>query len=144
MAAGTNTGSLRFWDRRTRKQIAQLDDAHADLVTAAHFHPQSSSMFVSSSDDGLIAVFDFAQGINEDDAFVVRIVLDTTVVQCMLRCHGCMANVVSEQARHSLCSALLATPTCTSNAGRHEHPNCTSCIWLLWQPRGALVVPLLD
>jgi hypothetical protein len=53
------------------KVLENLDDIHMDVVTALHFHPVRSSICVSASDDGLLAVFDFSHGINEDEAFVV-------------------------------------------------------------------------
>ena len=70
VAAGSE-GALHFWDRRTRQKLATLEDTHMDLVTVARFHPVHRHLLVTASDDGLMAVFDFSKGINEDDAFVV-------------------------------------------------------------------------
>lgn len=71
VAAGGN-GSLFLWDRRTSGQLACLDDTHMDIITVTRFHPANSNILFSGSDDGLIAAFDFTNGINEDDAWVVR------------------------------------------------------------------------
>lgn len=43
-----------------------------EVVTALRFNPAHQNAFVSASEDGLVAMFDFSGGINEDDAFRVR------------------------------------------------------------------------
>jgi WD repeat-containing protein 89 len=72
VAAGTN-GCLCFWDRRTQTVLKRLDETHMDSVTVLRFHPRQPGICFSASDDGLVAVFDFSRGINEDEAFVVRL-----------------------------------------------------------------------
>lgn len=72
VAAG-GPGELCFWDRRAPKApLATLDDVHMDAVACVRFHPDNPNICVSASDDGLIAVFDFAAGVNDDEAFAVR------------------------------------------------------------------------
>ena len=72
VAAGTND-TLCFWDRRTQRVLHKLDDTHMDIVTIVRFHPHRKHFCFTASDDGLVAVFDFANSINEDEAFVVRL-----------------------------------------------------------------------
>lgn len=48
-----------------------MSDTHMDMVTVATFHPLQPHLFFSGSDDGLIAAFDFSQGLSEDDGFMV-------------------------------------------------------------------------
>lgn len=43
-----------------------------DMVTVCRFHTHRPNIFFSGSDDGLVAAFDFSNGVNEDDAFLVR------------------------------------------------------------------------
>lgn len=43
-----------------------------EMVTVCGFHARRPEVFFSGSDDGLVAAFDFSNGINEEDAFLVR------------------------------------------------------------------------
>lgn len=71
IVAGGSNGKLWFWDRRQQKVLQTMSDTHMDMVTVAAFHPLQPHLFFSGSDDGLIAAFDFSQGLNEDDGFAV-------------------------------------------------------------------------
>lgn len=53
--------------------LQTMSDTHMDMVTVAAFHPLHPHLFFSGSDDGLMAAFDFSQGLNEDDGFVVML-----------------------------------------------------------------------
>lgn len=44
------------------------------------FHPTKQNKLLSASVDGLVAVFDLANGLNEDDGFIVSYVLRLHVV----------------------------------------------------------------
>jgi hypothetical protein len=68
VAAGAGD-RLLFWDRRTRKAAAAFADTHAQDVTQVRFHPTRPTTVVSASDDGLVAVFDTAGGLDEDEGF---------------------------------------------------------------------------
>ncbi|PNH12718.1 WD repeat domain-containing protein [Tetrabaena socialis] len=76
LAAGT-TGEVVFWDRRGGKQLAKLDDTHAEDVTQVRFH--SSGQVLSGSTDGLIAVHDVSKSFNDDDVFQAAININNSV-----------------------------------------------------------------
>lgn len=68
LAVGADS-EVMFWDRRTGKQLGTFQDAHAEEVTQVKFHPNHPNVFLSSSSDGLISVYNLSGGLNEDDAF---------------------------------------------------------------------------
>lgn len=68
VVAGSD-GVLLFWDRRKQQLCGCFEDTHAQDITQVHFHPIFKSKLLSASTDGLIAVFDVAAGLNEDDGF---------------------------------------------------------------------------
>ncbi|GFR41096.1 hypothetical protein Agub_g1740 [Astrephomene gubernaculifera] len=76
LAAGT-AGEVRFWDRRTRQQLATLDDTHAEDVTQVRFH--ESGRILSGSTDGLIAVHDVSKSFIDDDVFQAAINVNNSV-----------------------------------------------------------------
>lgn len=77
VAAG-GSGELLFWDRRTRRQAAKLDDTHMEEVTQVRFHP-STRCVASGSIDGLVAVHDTCKPLTNDEAFVAAINVGTSV-----------------------------------------------------------------
>ncbi|EFJ51916.1 hypothetical protein VOLCADRAFT_86900 [Volvox carteri f. nagariensis] len=85
LAAGI-TGEVLFWDRRTRKPLAKLDDTHAEDVTQVRFH--SSGRILSGSTDGLIAVHDVSKSFNDDDVFQAAININNSVEEFGLYGHG--------------------------------------------------------
>ncbi|GIL42775.1 hypothetical protein Vafri_159 [Volvox africanus] len=76
LAAGT-TGEVLFWDRRSGKQLAKLDDTHAEDVTQVRFH--GSGRIISGSTDGLITVHDVSKSFNDDDVFQAAINISNSV-----------------------------------------------------------------
>jgi len=80
LAAGAKDRVL-FWDRRTRKPAAIFTDTHAQDVTQVRFHPTVSSALLSGSEDGLIAVFDVASALDEDEGFKAGLNIDTAVAR---------------------------------------------------------------
>ncbi|KAL1827360.1 hypothetical protein ACET3Z_005772 [Daucus carota] len=66
LAAGCKSQIL-FWDWRTRKQVACLQESHMDDVTQVHFVPENQNKLVSASVDGLMCIFDTSGQINDDD-----------------------------------------------------------------------------
>ncbi|KAL4444367.1 hypothetical protein ABPG75_012104 [Micractinium tetrahymenae] len=80
VAAGGGDKVL-FWDRRTQRPIASFDDTHCQDVTQVAFHPAHRGMLVSGSEDGLIAVFDTAPGLDEDEGFKAALNIDTSVAK---------------------------------------------------------------
>ncbi|KAL2535299.1 Transducin/WD40 repeat-like superfamily protein [Forsythia ovata] len=59
-----------FWDWRTKKQVANLEESHMDDVTQVHFVPGHQNKLVSASVDGLMCLFDTSGNINDDDHLV--------------------------------------------------------------------------
>lgn len=47
-----------------------------------HFHPAQPNLMLSASLDGLVNVFDFSEGIDEDNAFKVRSFMQRVLVLC--------------------------------------------------------------
>ena len=78
VAAGSRDNVL-FWDRGSGRAATGFKDTHFQDVTQVEFHPHSRSAFVSASEDGLIAVFDTAAGLDEDEGFKAAINIDTAV-----------------------------------------------------------------
>ncbi|KAM1449639.1 hypothetical protein EV2_008471 [Malus domestica] len=66
LAAGCDAQIL-FWDWRSNKQVACLEDSHVEDVTQVHFIPDHQSKLLSASVDGLMCIFDTKGDINEDD-----------------------------------------------------------------------------
>ncbi|KZV32357.1 WD repeat-containing protein 89 [Dorcoceras hygrometricum] len=69
LAAGCNS-QIIFWDWRTMKRTACLEESHMDDVTQVHFVPSNQSKLVSASVDGLMCLFDTSGNINEDEHLV--------------------------------------------------------------------------
>uniref|UniRef100_A0A5B6Z357 Uncharacterized protein n=1 Tax=Davidia involucrata TaxID=16924 RepID=A0A5B6Z357_DAVIN len=66
LAAGIKS-QVFFWDWRTKKQVACLEESHMDDVTQVHFIPDHRNKLVSASVDGLMCIFDTGGDINDDD-----------------------------------------------------------------------------
>ncbi|KAG5567722.1 hypothetical protein RHGRI_003049 [Rhododendron griersonianum] len=62
-----NGKKIFFWDWRTKKQIACLEESHMDDVTQVHFVPDHQNKLLSASVDGLMCIFDTRGTINDDD-----------------------------------------------------------------------------
>ncbi|XP_073063353.1 WD repeat-containing protein GTS1 [Primulina eburnea] len=69
LAAGCKS-QISFWDWRTMKRSACLEESHMDDVTQVHFVPGNQSKLVSASVDGLMCLFDTSGNINDDDHLV--------------------------------------------------------------------------
>ncbi|XP_058222851.1 WD repeat-containing protein GTS1 [Rhododendron vialii] len=66
LAAGSKS-QIFFWDWRTKKQIACLEESHMDDVTQVHFVPDHQNKLLSASVDGLMCIFDTRGSISDDD-----------------------------------------------------------------------------
>ncbi|CAL5357617.1 unnamed protein product [Camellia sinensis] len=66
LAAGSKS-QIFFWDWRTKKQVACLEESHMEDVTQVHFVPDHQNKLVSASVDGLICLFDTSASIDDDD-----------------------------------------------------------------------------
>ncbi|XAR58455.1 hypothetical protein NMG60_11013850 [Bertholletia excelsa] len=66
LAAGSNS-QIFFWDWRSKKQIACLEESHMEDVTQVHFVPHHQNKLVSASVDGLMCIYDTSGSINDDD-----------------------------------------------------------------------------
>ncbi|KAL0043718.1 hypothetical protein WJX82_010118 [Trebouxia sp. C0006] len=75
LVAGSD-GQIIFWDRRTGKQCGAFTDTHAEDVTQVKF---CQSRLLSGSVDGLISVFDVANGFDEDAGFLAALNIDNSV-----------------------------------------------------------------
>ncbi|KAI3449495.1 hypothetical protein Pfo_006160 [Paulownia fortunei] len=64
------SAGILFWDWRTMKQTACLEESHTEDVTQVHFVPGHPSKLVSASVDGLMCLFDTSGAINDDDHLV--------------------------------------------------------------------------
>ncbi|XP_009801941.1 WD repeat-containing protein GTS1 [Nicotiana tabacum] len=78
LAAGCNP-QLLFWDWRTKRQVACLEDSHTEDVTQVHFIPGYDDKLISASVDGLICLFDTGGDINDDDHLVSVLNVGTSV-----------------------------------------------------------------
>ncbi|XP_020253663.1 WD repeat-containing protein 89 homolog isoform X2 [Asparagus officinalis] len=58
---------ILFWDWRSSKQVACLEESHMDDVTQVHFAPDQQSKLISSSVDGLLCLFDTNGQIDDDN-----------------------------------------------------------------------------
>jgi len=69
--AGGVTGEVILWSRRTGEVLAIFDDSHMNDVTQLRFHPSSDKVILlTSSEDGLVCVFDLTSQIDEEDSFL--------------------------------------------------------------------------
>ncbi|CDP03503.1 unnamed protein product [Coffea canephora] len=66
LAAGCKS-QVVFWDWRTMKKAACLEESHMEDVTQVHFVPGHQNKLLSASVDGLMCLFDTSGDINEDD-----------------------------------------------------------------------------
>ncbi|KAI0513592.1 hypothetical protein KFK09_009619 [Dendrobium nobile] len=58
---------ILFWDLRSSKQVACLEESHMDDVTQVRFTPNQQSKLISSSVDGLLCLFDTVGHIDDDN-----------------------------------------------------------------------------
>lgn len=66
LTGGCNS-QIFFWDWRTKKQVAVLEESHMDDVTQVRFIPDHQNKLISASVDGLMCLFDTSGNINDDD-----------------------------------------------------------------------------
>lgn len=78
LAAGCNSQIL-FWDWRTKRQVACLEDSHTEDVTQVHFIPGYDDRLISASVDGLMCLFDTGGDINDDDQLVSVLNVGTSI-----------------------------------------------------------------
>ncbi|KAL0920174.1 hypothetical protein M5K25_009292 [Dendrobium thyrsiflorum] len=58
---------ILFWDLRSSKQVACLEESHMDDVTQERFTPNQQNKLISSSVDGLLCHFDTVGHIDDDN-----------------------------------------------------------------------------
>ncbi|MCD9639950.1 WD repeat-containing protein gts1 [Datura stramonium] len=78
LAAGCNSQIL-FWDWRTKRQVACLEESHMEDVTQVHFIPGYDDRLISASVDGLMCLFDTGGDINDDDQLVSVLNVGTSI-----------------------------------------------------------------
>ncbi|XP_055813413.1 WD repeat-containing protein GTS1 [Solanum dulcamara] len=78
LAAGCNSQVL-FWDWRTKRQVACLEESHTEDVTQVHFIPGYDDRLISASVDGLMCLFDTGGDINDDDQLVSVLNVGTSI-----------------------------------------------------------------
>lgn len=78
LAAGCNSQIL-FWDWRTKRQVACLEESHTEDVTQVHFIPGYDDRLISASVDGLMCLFDTGGDINDDDQLVSVLNVGTSI-----------------------------------------------------------------
>ncbi|KAK4355680.1 hypothetical protein RND71_024651 [Anisodus tanguticus] len=78
LAAGCNSQIL-FWDWRTKRQIACLEESHTEDVTQVHFIPGYDDRLISASVDGLMCLFDTGGDINDDEQLVSVLNVGTSI-----------------------------------------------------------------
>lgn len=78
LAAGCNSQIL-FWDWRTKRQVACLEESHTEDVTQVHFIPGYDDRLISGSVDGLMCLFDTGGDINDDDQMVSVLNVGTSI-----------------------------------------------------------------
>eukprot|EP00210_Caulerpa_lentillifera_P001236 g1192.t1 len=67
IAAGDEIGNIHLWDRRNNDPLKSFEQIHSSTVTKIQFY--NSELLLTASDDGMMSVFDFSDGLDEDDAF---------------------------------------------------------------------------
>ncbi|KAH7372531.1 hypothetical protein KP509_17G008200 [Ceratopteris richardii] len=77
-AAGGKAKVL-FWDWRTQRELACLEECHTEDVTQVCFHPSRREKLVSASVDGLMCVFDTLAEINDDEGMDMVMGVGTSV-----------------------------------------------------------------
>ncbi|MCO5597046.1 hypothetical protein L7F22_051120 [Adiantum nelumboides] len=77
-AAGGKAKVL-FWDWRTRKELACLEECHTEDVTQVRFHPTRKEKLVSASVDGLMCSFNTLGEINDDEGLDMVMGVGTSV-----------------------------------------------------------------
>ncbi|XP_008672316.1 WD repeat-containing protein GTS1-like isoform X1 [Zea mays] len=80
LAAGSNAQVL-FWDWRSSRQIACLEESHMDDVTQVKFTPDQQSKLISAAVDGLICVFDTDGDIDDDNHLLSVMNAETSVAK---------------------------------------------------------------
>lgn len=79
LVAAGGKAKVLFWDWRTRKELACLEECHTEDVTQVRFHPTRKEKLVSASVDGLMCVFDTLGEINDDDGLDMVMGVGTSV-----------------------------------------------------------------
>jgi len=72
--------SIQFHDIRSNKKLGQYSDSHSDSVTQVHFNPLKPHILATSSEDGLVCVYDTSASA-EDEALVSVMNADCSVRQ---------------------------------------------------------------
>ncbi|XP_060178722.1 WD repeat-containing protein GTS1 [Lycium barbarum] len=78
LAAGCNSQIL-FWDWRTKRQVACLEESHTEDVTQVHFIPGYDDRLISASVDGLMCLFDTGGDINDDEQLISVLNVGTSI-----------------------------------------------------------------
>ena len=66
---GREDGIVQIWSLKSNRMIAKFEDSHVEAVTRMQFHPTMKHILLTSSEDGLICVFDLLKK-SEDDALI--------------------------------------------------------------------------
>ncbi|KAI5074676.1 hypothetical protein GOP47_0010637 [Adiantum capillus-veneris] len=79
LIASGGKAKVLFWDWRTRKELACLEECHTEDVTQVRFHPTRKEKLVSASVDGLMCVFNTLGEINDDEGLDMVMGVGTSV-----------------------------------------------------------------
>lgn len=79
LVAAGGKAKVLFWDWRTRKESACLEECHTEDVTQVRFHPTRKEKLVSASVDGLMCVFNTLGEINDDEGLDMVMNVGTSV-----------------------------------------------------------------
>lgn len=67
LLAGGGNSQILFWDWRSCKQVACLEESHMDDVTQVRFTPNQKNKLISSSVDGLLCLINTDGHIDDDN-----------------------------------------------------------------------------
>ena len=108
-------------------------------VIQVQFHPANLQIMISASLDGLVSVFDFSEGVDEDDAFKVshcRLFLSAAACTSSSACHAGLSTLRHKYFTSRMCSMQAALNWDASIArmgfcGAHQE-----CLWLTSNTEG--------
>jgi len=66
---GLEDGTVQIWSLKSKRMISKFEDGHTEAVTRISFHPTLKNIFLTSSEDGLVCVFDLLKK-SVDDALI--------------------------------------------------------------------------
>lgn len=80
LAAGAQ-GALLLFNCKTSELVVSFDETHKEAVSQVVWAPNSACVLISASDDGLVTIFDFKDGVDEDDSWKAALNLEGAVAR---------------------------------------------------------------